>query len=209
VTSLDPTSGQIIILNGAPRAGKSSIAGVIQETFEGVWINFGVDLFMQMTPKKYHPSIGLRPGEEGHAVYGLVPTLYAAMFEAVAAMSRAGMNVVADVGMHRAEVVSDCGRRLAGLPVLFVGVRCPIEEVMRRREATWGRDERVTRAGEVWTEGDPIPEPVMRWQEQVHGAWEYDLEVDTSLMDPGESATAIRRRLDEGPGTALALLTAN
>ncbi len=35
--------GQIIILNGAPRSGKSSIATVVQETFEGVWMNLGVD----------------------------------------------------------------------------------------------------------------------------------------------------------------------
>ena len=202
----DVGAGQIIILNGVPRSGKSSIAGVIQETFDGVWMNLGVDLFMQMTPRKFQPSIGLRPGEEQHPVYGLVPRLYAAMFEAVAAMGRAGMKVVVDVGMYRPEVASDCARRLEGLPVLFVGVRCPIEEVMRRREATWGRDERVTRAGESWAPGDVVPEPVMRWQEQVHAHWSYDLGVDTAVMDPGECVEAIRQRLKEGPGTALARL---
>ncbi len=35
--------GQIIILNGAPRSGKSSIVAVIQETFDGPWMNLGVD----------------------------------------------------------------------------------------------------------------------------------------------------------------------
>ncbi len=43
-------TGQIIILNGVPRSGKSSIAAVIQNTFDGVWMNLGVDQFMQMTP---------------------------------------------------------------------------------------------------------------------------------------------------------------
>lgn len=33
--------GQIIILNGAPRSGKSSIVEVIQGTFDGVWTNLG------------------------------------------------------------------------------------------------------------------------------------------------------------------------
>lgn len=205
---MEPTQpGQIIILNGAPRSGKSSIAGVIQETFDGVWLSLGVDLFMRMTPKKYQPSIGLRPGEQQHPVYRLVPALYAAMFEAVAAMSRAGMNVAVDVGMYRPEVASDCARRMKGLPVLFVGVRCPVEEVMRRREATWGRDERVTRAGEAPNEQDAVPEPVMRWQDQVHAHWSYDVEVDTSAMDPGECAAAVRQRLSEGPGTAFRSLT--
>src|SRR5579871_3756988 len=54
--------GQIVILNGAPRSGKSSIAREIQETFEGVWMNLGVDGFKQMTPRRYQPGIGLRPG---------------------------------------------------------------------------------------------------------------------------------------------------
>src|SRR6185295_18609551 len=33
--------GQIIILNGAPRSGKSSIVAVIQDTFDGLWMNLG------------------------------------------------------------------------------------------------------------------------------------------------------------------------
>jgi len=194
-------AGQIVILNGAPRAGKSSIVGAIQDSFDGVWMNLGVDLYMQATPKKWQPSVGLRPGEEGHPVYGLVPALYRGLYEAVAGLARSGLNVVVDVGHHDAAILADCARRLNGLPALFVGVRCPIEDVMRRREATWGHDDRATAA-------EPIPEPVRRWQERVHGGWAYDMEVDTSAMDPGECAAAIRRRLEAGPGTAFAALAA-
>jgi chloramphenicol 3-O-phosphotransferase len=32
--------GQIAILNGTPHSGKSSIAVVIQNTFEGIWFRF-------------------------------------------------------------------------------------------------------------------------------------------------------------------------
>ena len=39
-----------VILSGAPRTGKSAIAVVIQQEFDGVWMNLGVDLFMQATP---------------------------------------------------------------------------------------------------------------------------------------------------------------
>jgi len=54
--------GQIVILNGAPRSGKSSIAKVIQETFDGVWMNLGVDAYiLEITPQKFRPGIGLRP----------------------------------------------------------------------------------------------------------------------------------------------------
>lgn len=54
--SQENTPGQIVILNGAPRSGKSSIASVIQNTFEGVWMNLGVDRFKQMTPERYQPG---------------------------------------------------------------------------------------------------------------------------------------------------------
>ena len=191
--------GQIIILNGAPRSGKSSIVGAIQDSFDGVWMNLGVDVFMRATPQKWRPGVGLRPGEEQHHVYPLVPRLYAALYDAIAAVSRSGLNVVVDVGHNDAAILADCTRRLDGLPVLFVGVRCPVEEVMRRREATWGHDDRVTAE-------EPVPEPVRRWQARVHGGWAYDLEVDTSAMDPGECAAAIRGRLASGSGMAFATL---
>ena len=51
-----------MILNGAPRSGKSSISAAIQETFPGVWINIGVDIARAMTPPALQPGVGLRPG---------------------------------------------------------------------------------------------------------------------------------------------------
>ena len=133
--------GQIVVLNGTPRSGKSSIAVAIQNTFDGVWLNLGVDRFMEMTPERYHPGIGLRPGGERPDLEPIVISLYAAMYEAIAAHSRQGLNVVVDVGHHDSYsvprgILSDCAGRLSGLPAWFVGVRCPIEVVMERRHAT-------------------------------------------------------------------------
>ncbi|MGN6378810.1 MAG: phosphotransferase-like protein, partial [Gaiellales bacterium] len=125
--------GQIIVLNGAPRSGKSSIAAAVQETFEGVWMNLGVDVARHTTPPRYQPGIGLRPGEPGHPVAALVPTLYAALYDSIAAHSRLGLGVVADVGHHDREILAACARRLAGLPAILVGVRCPIDEILKRR----------------------------------------------------------------------------
>jgi chloramphenicol 3-O phosphotransferase len=50
--------GQIVILNGPPRSGKSGIATAIQERFDGVWMNLGVDRFMQRTPERFQPILG-------------------------------------------------------------------------------------------------------------------------------------------------------
>jgi hypothetical protein len=50
-------SGQIIILNGAPRSGKSSIVAAIQESFEGVWTNLGVDSYAQIRRRGTVPEL--------------------------------------------------------------------------------------------------------------------------------------------------------
>jgi chloramphenicol 3-O phosphotransferase len=127
--------GHIVILNGAPRAGKSSIAEVIQDTFDGPWMNLGVDVARQTTPSRYQPGIGLRPGEPDHPAAPFVPLLYAGWYESIAAHSRVGLNVVVDVGHHDGEILADCARRLDGLPAMLVGVLCPIEVIMERRNA--------------------------------------------------------------------------
>jgi chloramphenicol 3-O phosphotransferase len=189
--------GQIVILNGAPRSGKSSIVAVIQDTFDGPWMNLGVDVFArEVTPRRYRPGMGLRPGEESHALAPLVPAFYAAFYDSIAAHSRAGLNVVVDVAHHDAKILAESARRLEGLPVLFVGVRCPIEVVMQRRNVGQPGREGQYATG---TEAEPVPSPVARWQEAVHVPGIYDLEVDTSRQSPEECAAAIRRRLNDGP----------
>lgn len=169
----------------------------IQETFDGLWMNLGVDVFVvHVTPRRFRPGMGLRPGEEAHKLAPLVPTLYEAMYESIAAHSRAGLNVVTDVGHYDGAILADSARRLTGLPVLFVGLRCPIEVIMERRKAGQAGREGVYLTGSASVE---IPAPILRWQHDVHIPGIYDLEVDTSVLGPTESAAAIRRRLDEGP----------
>jgi chloramphenicol 3-O phosphotransferase len=192
--------GRIILLNGVPRAGKSSIAAAIQASLPGVWMNLGLDHFKAMTPPRYQPGIGLRPGGEAPDLEPLVVTLYLAMYESIAAHSRRGVGVVADVGHHDGYsvprgILPACARLLEGLPAFFIGVRCPIEVVLARRQATWGTS---------YAEDGSIPRPVLLFQELVHIPGVYDLEVDTSRMSPEDCAEAIRARMDDGPApTAL------
>ncbi|CAN7194784.1 MAG: chloramphenicol phosphotransferase [Rhizobium sp.] len=196
----DSSSGQIVILNGAPRSGKSSIANAIQEHFDGPWMNLGVDTYNEMTPERYLPGIGLRPGGERPDLEEMVPFFYVALYESIAIHAGLGLNVVADLGHHDSYsqplgILADCARRLEGLPVLFVGVRCPIEVILKRRDIpSPGRHTLYVRA----TEDEAVPNPVQLWQEQVHIPGIYDLEVDTSVLTPFECAEAIRQRLDLG-----------
>jgi chloramphenicol 3-O phosphotransferase len=187
--------GQIVILNGAPRSGKSSIARVIQGEFPDTWVNLGVDVYMKATPQ-LGPGVGLRPGGERPDLEPLLPLLYAGLYESIAAHSRLGLNVVADLGHHDSYsrplgILPDCARRLAGLPVLFVGVRCSVETIMARRNAD--------SHGGFYETGEVAPITVTRWQEAVHMPGIYDLEVDTSVQSPEESAKAVRAALANPP----------
>jgi chloramphenicol 3-O phosphotransferase len=185
-------SGRIVILNGVPRAGKSSIARAVTALVPGRWVNLGVDAMNARLPKEMLPGIGLRPGGERPDLEPTVVRLYAELYDEIAARARAGEDVVVDVGHHDSYsrplgILAASARRLSGLPVLFVGVLCPIEVIMARRNAD--------PQGGFYVAGEGVPEPVRRWQEAVHVPGIYDLEVDTGVMAPEQCAEAIAAAL--------------
>lgn len=199
--------GQVIILNGAPRSGKSSIATAIQEASDELWMNLGADRYICTTPEQYRPGVGLRPAgiekmeEKPFArrekIEALVPTMYAAMYESIAAHSRLFINVVVDVGHHDdydipQGILYDCARQMEGLPVWFIGVRCPVEIVWQRRRNTWLKEQKIP-------DDTPPPYSVHRWNREVHRLGIYDLEVDTAKMSPEECSQAILKHLTHGP----------
>ena len=188
-------SGMIVLLNGAPRSGKSSIAKAMQGQLDGVWINLGVDVAMAAQPAAIQPGIGLRPGGERPDLEPLIQQLYGALFDSIAAYARAGVNVVSDLGIHDfysrpLGVLDDAVRRLAGLPVLFVGVRCPIEVIMARRNAD--------SQGGYYETGSVAPVTVTRW-DAVHAPGVYDLEVDTAVTTPEAAAELIGTMIQSWP----------
>jgi len=189
--------GQIVILNGAPRSGKSSIVRAMQDGSEEVWLNLGVDVHQQMIPERLKPGVGLRPGGERPDIEAILPKLYAALYESIASHSRLGFNVVADFGHHDAHskplhILEDCAHRLAGLPVLFVKVFCPLEVIMeRRRQIQTGRENVYVSP----PEDGSVPPPVLAWQREVHLPDIYDMEVDTSVLTSQACAKAIGERL--------------
>lgn len=200
-------TGRVILLNGTPRSGKSSIVAAIKTGWPEPWIEMGVDVSNHaMLPAKYRPGIGLRPGGERPDLEPLVVSLYRALLESIAVHAREGLDVVAEFGLH-ADYAGDfdarleAAERLKGLPVLLVGVRCPLSEIMHRRKA--GQTGREGLYLGSTPDGD-IPAPVLRFDKAVHAPGVYDLEVDTSVLSPGDCAATIRARLEsESRGTAL------
>ena len=187
-------NGRIVVLNGVPRSGKSSIAAALQAREPGRWINLGVDHMRRATPASLQPGIGLRPGGERPDLEPHLPLLFAALYDSIAAHSRLGLDVVADLGHHDAYsrslgILEASARRLEGLPAWLIGVVCPIEVIMERR--------RADPAG--YEAGPGIPAPVRRWQEAVHQPGIYDLTVDTSHSTADEAARQILDRLEQPP----------
>ena len=188
-------TGRIVILNGAPRAGKSSIAAALQTGLAGSWINLGVDAQNRALPPHLLPGIGLRPGGERPDLEPMVRPLFLALYASIAAHARAGFDVVADVGHHDhysrpLGILPACAQSLEGLDVLFVGVYCPLEAIMARRNA--GTDS-------MYVKGEGVPAPVQRWQDAVHVPGIYDLSLDTSQMTPEACAQAIGAALAAPP----------
>jgi len=196
--------GRIVVLNGAPRSGKTSIGKALQERNVGAWVSLGVDSSRRSIPERWQPGIGLRPGGQRPDLEATVVALYEALFDSVAAHARLGLDVVVDVGLHDSYskplgVPARCAARLETLPVLFVGVRCPLEVVWERRRSTWGQDRESA--------DEDLRAAVEGWQETVHAHGPYDLEVDTSVDAPAHCADVIVARLQDGPpGVAFARL---
>jgi len=191
----------VVILNGPPRSGKSSIIAALQAAADGVWLGLGVDLAQQMLGEQWQPGIGLRPGGERPDLEPMVARLYQGLFGAVAAHSRQGLNVAVDVGLHE-DYSTPLGIRrrvaeaLSGLPVLVVGVDCPVEVAIQRRRETWG--------GQGFAGGGAAnPDPVQRWHREVHAGLDYDLEVDTSVLSAAGCAERITAHLRAGTGLGL------
>ena len=196
--------GTALMLNGAPRSGKSSIALAIQQMSQEPWMNLGADRFIEITPERLRPGIGLRPaaiadrpGGERPELEPLIPGLYGALYDSIAAHLRLGLNVVADVAHHDdyatlSGVLYDCAGRLEGLRTYFVGVRCSAEVVWQRRKDTWLREQELS-------DDAPVPELVRVWDREVHRPGIYDFEVDTSKWSAESCAGKILEHIANGP----------
>lgn len=197
--------GRVVILNGAPRSGKSSLVRAIQSSVPGAWLNTGVDSFMASLPPALMPGIGLRPGGERPDLEPAVATLYDLLFATIRLQAEAGFDIVADLGMHEdysvpLHILDRAESILGPLRALLIGVDCDIDEIMRRRNAD--------PQGGFYATGD-IP-PVLRWQDAVHRGKDYDLRLDMGRLTPEQGVTQIAALLADPPASpALSRRTAN
>lgn len=158
---------QVIMLNGGSSSGKTSIATCLQEISPSSWLRLGVDTLVDTLPRRLlTEETGLAFGDDGSVRPGAeFQRLESAWMQGVAAMARAGANIIYDdVLLSGAKGRGRWQAALAGVAVLWVGVRCDPIVAAEREHA---RGDRVAGMAEMQAR-------------MVHVGVEYDLEVDTT-----------------------------
>ncbi len=189
--------GRIILLNGSSSAGKTTLAIALQQLLPDPWQHIALDQFRDGLAGRYR-GLNSPPGTPGARGLNVVPVdrgeqrvtdvrfgdigerMLKGMRRAIAAFAREGNNVIIDDLMFETSYLSDYVEALAGLWVLFVGVRCSLEVVNAREAGRPGR----------------FPGTATSHFDRIHEACVYDLEVDTSSTSPLECARIIAARLE-------------
>jgi chloramphenicol 3-O phosphotransferase len=157
----------VIVLNGGSSSGKSGIVRCLQEVLPGPWLAFGVDSFVEALPAKLQGSEGgiTFAADGGVSVGAEFRALDAAWTEGIAAMARAGAGIVGDdVFLGGPASRQRWEKALAGLAVLWVGVRCDAEVA----------------AGREIARGNRVKGMAVSQARIVHEGLSYDVEVDTT-----------------------------
>jgi chloramphenicol 3-O phosphotransferase len=192
-------SAHIVFLNGASSAGKTSIAGWIQNLatvgyFMTGWDHMAQALRLDVNrisndtdEPSEHPWFEwvmstTRPGLTDFRIGMLGRTLMTTMHRSAAELVRSGINVLVDDVFFDQEVVRSTVEIFDGLPVWYVGIRCPVDVVEAREVA---RGDRMVGLGRVLSE-------------VVHTFGPYDIEVETSQVSARQGAERILAAIGSG-----------
>lgn len=166
------------MLNGGSSSGKTGIARCLQAILPRPWIRLGVDdLVDALPPSLLDSDDGISFGREGEvAVSHGFRKAEAAWMTGVAAMARAGARIILDdVFLSGGASQERIRQHLAGLEVLWVGVRC---------------DAGIAAAREI-ARGDRTRGMAASQAEMVHRGVAYDIEVDTGHAESLDCARRI------------------
>ncbi|MHB2029801.1 MAG: phosphotransferase-like protein [Acidimicrobiales bacterium] len=170
--------GRIVLLNGPPSVGKTSLAQALQATLTEPWFHRSLDDFRGGYCDRFWND------DDGT----LFDRVMAGYLGAISEMARAGNDVIAEsvISSSRRELYAST---LQNLPVILIGVHCSLAEALRRERTRTDR-----RNGPIELPADAFA--------AVHSEIIYDLEVDTSSCSPDDLALELVDRIqDIIPGT--------
>jgi chloramphenicol 3-O phosphotransferase len=176
--------GTVVVLNGPSSSGKTTLSRELQDRWHGPLLDAGLDRHLAMLPRRYLSSRWPEIYVYSYAADGSIASisvgpvgerLHRVMHRSVAGLARGGFDVVVDHVLLDGPWAGDLADALSGVPVVFVGVRCP-PDVLEARER-----QRADR-----TLGQAVAQHAV-----VHRQGRYDVEVDTSSLDPAAAADVV------------------
>ena len=182
--------GEVIVLNGASSAGKSTLAVALQAELIAAgecWFVWAVDDFLAKLPEAWlgyfevgdHADEGVRFDRVGDAIElrtgPIGDGLFAVYRETIGRLARAGLNVIVDEVILTESGWLDWQRQLDGLSVQWVRVECPLA-VIEQREGDRGNRLIGMARSQLRT---------------VHRFPAYDVAIDTAELTPAAAARRI------------------
>ncbi len=214
--------GQVIIVSGSSGSGKSTTCRTFAQRADAFWLMMGIDQFAGgMTPAKF--SMHGPRSREGTYAAPLDPAdpeggtkmafgtegwgAIQAFHEMIAAAARSGRNVIADHIMFTdPPILQDCVWRLAGLPVLFVGLQPPKDVLLGRigsRKIEVPPDFAAVIGADAATRVASNLQRLTPWFVSAINQNDcFDLVADSAARSPAEICEQMEQRLAQGPGTA-------
>ncbi len=190
---------EVIVLNGASSAGKTTLAIALQDILSESWLVFGIDTLISAMPialleMDEDATIAARPPEHEVREGGITfdadgeieigedfRRLEAAWQRGLSTIAAGGARLILDeVFLDGAASQDRLDRALAGRAVAWVGVTCDAEVALQR--------ERLR--------GDRVVGMFERQSRRVHDGVHYDLVIDTTSRAPNEVARRIARHFN-------------
>lgn len=164
--------GKIIILNGTSSSGKTSLTKKLQEVLDEPYFHLSFDKIGEMAPVRFF---------EGENRREMLMKTAAGLHHCIAALSNAGLNVIVDHVFELKTWLCECVDLLYDLPVILVGVHCPLDELERRERER----------------GDRMIGLAKLQLNLVHEHMVYDIEIDTFEYSLSDCANKIIETVKE------------
>ncbi|MBW8759540.1 MAG: hypothetical protein JF586_18230 [Burkholderiales bacterium] len=163
-------AGRIILLNGASSAGKSTLARALQSQLPEPFWHWSIDHLL---------AAGVLPRERiaaGEFDWKAMRRPFLDGFlRTIPALAAAGNDLIVEHIVETADWMRSLVELLAPFDVFYVGVRCPLPELVRRELERGDRRVGSAREDDACT----------------HGFGAYDVEVDSTRAAPDELAADV------------------